>query len=743
MRLVYRVRRTTPVSGRYRTPLVAAAHRVSNESDDSQNGNVGTNRENGLVANLEHLVSEIGDKTLRTEVEREVAALKQRVKFGLVYERHIPETVVVGDIDPLQVGDHVRPRVSVDVDEDFRVTTISSRTATLVSLVTGDERRVSRSELIAIKRFGDPAYVGLEALGGVRRSAERPSHAVINGENFHTLQLLAFTHERQVDCIYIDPPYNTGARDWTYNNDYVDTNDSYGHSKWLSFMEKRLKIARRLLKPDGVLIVTIDDTELCHLGLLLEELFPDARRQLVTICINPGGAAGEGLSRVEEYAFFCFLGGSEPAPTEDDMLVDPSRDGTETSVHGVRWERLMRGGNAWYRASRPNLCYPVVLSDDRSMIVRAGDPLDGPEEKRAEEIDGHPVAWPVRQDGKLGIWRVEPARLNWLVEQGYAMVTERNGSLTLKYLLSGTVEAIDSGIIEVIARGDRGQVLVQASERSRRAKTIWYRGRHTAGGSGGTYLLNALLGERNLFPFPKSVYAVRDTLEIAVGDRPEAVVLDFFAGSGTTLNATCLLNAEDGGTRRSILVTNNEVNPERKRKLNQDGLYRGQPEYERHGIFEAVTRPRCAAAITGKRADGATIEGRYLSGRPYAEGFEENVEFFRLDYLDGDEVELGQGFESVHPLLWLASGARGKRPKVGKTAKYLVAEECGYAVLFDDGAFREFEDALASTGAITHVFLVTDSDDGNAEMRLHLAPELKTTQLYRDFVRHFRRMTRR
>jgi len=220
------------------------------------------------------------------------------------------------------------------------------------------------------------------------------------------------------------------------------------------------------------------------------------------------------------------------------------------------------------------------------------------------------------------------------------------------------------------------------------------------------------------------------------------LILDYFAGSGTTLNATCLLNAEDGGSRSSIIVTNNEVSPERMRRLHRAGHYRGDPEFESQGVFEAVAKPRCEAAITGKRADGATVEGTYLDGRPYLDGFAENIEFFGLDYLDPDKVELGHCFESIHPLLWLAAGGRGERPAVDEAVDYLVAPECGYAVLFNEDAFRDFEEALAGTDGITHVFLVTDSDEAYAEMRERLGLRVQTTMLYRDLLRHFRRRQR-
>jgi adenine-specific DNA-methyltransferase len=318
-------------------------------------------------------------------------------------------------------------------------------------------------------------------------------------------------------------------------------------------MEKRLLLAKRLLKQDGVLIVTVDENEVHHLGMLLERLFPQARRQMVTICIQPSGASGERLSRVEEYAIFCFFGAAEPVPTPDDMLIaesNPQGDGQLSLDEGLIWESLLRRGNAWYRARRKNLCYPVLLTEDATRIFRAGPRFEGEdEEARPSEIDGHPVAWPVRKDGKLGIWRVDGARLNYLAGLGYPHVAGRDDvrkTWALRYLMSGTVSAIEDGSIEITGRGNRGEVIGKViGGRSKIAKTMWYRGRHNAGGAGGTQTLNAFLGKRNVFPFPKSVYAVRDCLQVAIGDRSDAIILDFFAGSGTTLHATALLNASE------------------------------------------------------------------------------------------------------------------------------------------------------------------------------------------------------
>src|SRR5262249_32975604 len=155
------------------------------------------------------------------------------------------------------------------------------------------------------------------------------------------------------------PPYNSGARDWKYNNDYVDSEDAYRHSKWLAFMERRLKLARRLLNPtNSVLIVTIDEREVHRLGLLIDQTLPEGITQMVTIVINHRGVArNREFTRVEEYAYFVFLGDAGPALTRDDLLTTPSAD--EPADEPVRWERLIKGSNDARRVDRPNLFYPV------------------------------------------------------------------------------------------------------------------------------------------------------------------------------------------------------------------------------------------------------------------------------------------------------------------------------------------------------------------------------------------------
>jgi adenine-specific DNA-methyltransferase len=257
------------------------------------------------MARIDDLVRQVSDRTLRSDMEAALAEMKRRQRFGLVFEEHIPETVALPGLT-VQAGSLVQRRDDPQATVLYRVAEMSPEDVATVEPANGGEpETVPVRDLISVKRFGEPIYPALTPLGSVRRgSSDKPHHAVINGENFHALQLLVYQFEGEVDCIYIDPPYNTGARDWKYNNRYIDDSDAWRHSKWLSMMEKRLRIAKRLLKSDGVLIVTIDVHELHHLGMLLERLFPEYLRYMVNIVINPKGRNEANFGRVEEQAFF-------------------------------------------------------------------------------------------------------------------------------------------------------------------------------------------------------------------------------------------------------------------------------------------------------------------------------------------------------------------------------------------------------------------------------------------------------
>jgi adenine-specific DNA-methyltransferase len=417
-------------------------------------------------------------------------------------------------------------------------------------------------------------YPSLIPVAAVTRAPGKPYHTVINADNFHALQLLLYSHEAAVDVIYIDPPYNTGARDWKYNNDFVDQNDQYRHSKWLSMMKKRLDLAKRLLKPSaGALVVTIDEHEVHHLGALLEEIFPEMYRQMVTIVINQKGVAQGRLSRAEEYAIFCFAKRAQVYAQEDDLL-SPDRLDTKRFTT-PRWEWLLRGGTNSRREDRHKLFFPIYVDPATTAIKEIGEPLSLGKMPNLNVKPARSVAWPVRTDGSLGNWRVSPPTLRTLLAKGYVKLggyDEKRKTWTVLYLGERAQQQIEDGEIEIVDRHPitKAVELAFTKGQRRQIKTVWHRASHDAGAYGST-LLRTILGEGASFAFPKSLYAVRDTLKILLADKPNATVLDFFAGSGTTLHATALLNAEDGGKRRCILVTNNEVGDSRAKELAAEG----------------------------------------------------------------------------------------------------------------------------------------------------------------------------
>lgn len=223
------------------------------------------------------------DPALADDIEREVGALADRRSFGLNFERHTPETVELPG-RRVRRGDKVRvlpPRGTTPTKANETLWLVESiarapdsRKATLRSRDGKETESAEVDDLVVVAEFRDPIYPGLVSTGRIARGGDKPFHTVISAENYHALQALLFADRGKVDCIYIDPPYNTGARDWTYNNHYVEPEDLYRHSKWLAFMERRLLLARELLNPrESVLIIAIDLNEMSRLGGLLEEVF--------------------------------------------------------------------------------------------------------------------------------------------------------------------------------------------------------------------------------------------------------------------------------------------------------------------------------------------------------------------------------------------------------------------------------------------------------------------------------------
>ena len=375
---------------------------------------------------LNDLIAQIEDVTLRERIGKEVERLTKQKKFGLVFEEHLPECTALYDI-PVKVGALVAVKTG-KINDVYKVLNISDGVAECFNRENKEISNIAIDELVTVAEFGEPIYPYLKPIDSVCNAPDSDLwHTLIEADNYHALQLLEYLYAGKMDCIYIDPPYNTGARDWKYNNDYVDSSDAYRHSKWLSMMQKRLKLAKKLLNPnDSVLIVTIDEKEYLHLGCLLEEMFPEARIQMISNVINPKGSVRDGFSRSDEYIFFAMFGECAPArlPLSNEWsssaIVSAQESVNDNELENnvePGWTSMMRRGTDSMRTDSPNLYYPIYVDPETKTIKEIGDsiPLG---QNRADEIPGLIQVLPLRQNGSQGRWQVGNIELKNRIQQG-------------------------------------------------------------------------------------------------------------------------------------------------------------------------------------------------------------------------------------------------------------------------------------------------------------------------------------
>ncbi len=596
---------------------------------------------------------------------------------------------------------------------------------------SAEQSTAQLDDLIVVAAFRDTIYPGLVSTGKVSRGGDKPWHTVINGENYHVLKALTWTHRGKVDAIYIDPPYNTGAKDWKYNNDYVEGDDLYRHSKWLAMMERRLLVAKELLNPsDSVLIVTIDEKEYLRLGLLLEQVFPEARIQMVSITTNPKGASRPDMfARVDEFAYFVLIGDS----TASGISVSDSQG------QPVRWPYLRRSDEQSTRGHRPRQFYPVFVDPATSKITGVGEPL--PRDVARGSIlppPGTVAVFPVRDDGVEMEWGLTGPSLMSAVRGGFARATRANSlqPYAISYLTAPAIRKVESGEYVVSGiREDGSKVVIAPEGRTTRPTTVWVESRHSAPDHG-KKVVGTLLPART-FPFPKSLYVVEDSLRLFVADKPEAVILDFFSGSGTTAHAVMRLNKQDGGKRQCISVTNNEVGADEQKALREKGLRPGDAEWERWGICDYITKPRVEAAITGKTPDGDVINGDYkfTDEFPMADGFEENAEFFTLTYETPVAVNYQTAFARIAPLLWLRAGSVGRRIEKLPAAGWDVADAYGLLVELDKAT--AFLKAARKAKALRIAYIVTDDERRFQALARRLPEGVEAIRLYESYLTNF------
>lgn len=678
------------------------------------------------MAAINDLIARIQDPELRLRIEKEVKELTKHKKFGLVFENHVPEMTLLYDY-PISRGCKVIRKVDDDkkLTEDilWEVVCVSRDVATCRHTVTGKEQQVSCQDLICVARNGEPIYPCLKYMDSVQNAPDSDLwHTLIEAENFHALQLLAYLYPQQVDCIYIDPPYNSGATDWKYNNNYVDGNDSYRHSKWLSMIESRLLLAKKLLNPkNSVLIVTIDEKEYLHLGCLLEEMFPEANIQMVSSVIAQSGVArNNSFYRTNEFIYIVQFGDSavQKLPLPDEWKLGKKKS---QGALGIVWNQLRRTGTNSLRTDRQNLFYPIIFNENASQILDTGEamPLAEHPSSVIEKKNNHLYLWPIKPNGIEGNWQLGRDEFLSRLEKGYVKWGKiLDTGISVTFLKRGSIQKIEKKEVELVGRDVvSGTVLVDNSNYSRYyiPGTQWNIANHDASYKG-TQLLSKFIGNR--FPFPKSLYAVHDAIRFFVANNPNALILDFFSGSGTTLHAVNLLNKEDGGHRRCIMVTNNEVSVEEEKALRAKGLHKGDEEWEKFGIARYVNWPRTKCSILGVDVNGQPIKGDYITSNTEEKVVKRSIKQISLDLKD-DSMDT----KLKKQIVALIGDKKIPQNAVKAECPFLVTEEANKAILFDVTKIDDFMEEVHDDVDVIYIVTSNNKAFNAAKRELEELPE--------------------
>lgn len=448
----------------------------------------------------------------------------------------------------------------------------------------------------------------------VSDSPDAPNHILIEGDNLEALTALAYTHEGKIDVIYIDPPYNTGNKDFVYNDSFVDREDGYRHSKWLSFMNKRLQIAKSLLSSGGVIFISIDDNEQAQLKLLCDEIFGGENFiAQVVVASNSAKNNAKFISVTHEY-LFCYAKDKETLPTNWAVLKNNINQFNKIA------KKLLNSSLTPEEIHGELLAltkYPKFYEFDHYTYVdkrgpfRASD-LTAPGSTAKYDII-HPKTKKACKTGTRG-WGYSEKAIDDLIEKDYIYFGEDETVMPqLKNYLSENEKSLPKSIVFFDSQ----------------ASTKWMK-------------------SQNLdFPFPKALDYIKYIGSMYPNSN--ATFLDFFAGSGTTLHATMQLNAEDGGHRKCILVTNNENN-----------------------ICEEVTYERNKRVIQGYTTPkGEEVEGLH----------DNNLRYYRTNFLSRDK-----SVKNMRQLVRLATDMLCIKNDV-----YTEAEFCGKKInpniarYFDNG----------------------------------------------------------
>ena len=499
----------------------------------------------------------------------------------------------------------------------------------------------------------------------IMTNPDKPVNLLIEGDNYHALSVLNYTHAKKIDVIYIDPPYNTGAKDWKYNNDYVDINDAYRHSKWLSMMSHRLQVAKNLLKDDGVFICAIDENECARLGVLLAAIFKNHEIHCITIMHNPRGIQGRNFSYTHEYAYFVFRNGMQ--------VIGPRKIKDED----IYWSNLRNWGGESLRTDAKNCFYPVIVKNDK--IIGFGEVPDDNDHPKSQTIAKNDLnyVYPIDRNGIERKWR-------------YA----RQSVEEVKHLLRA--KKTKSGY-EIEIGKDFGIV-----------RTVWQDSRYDAN-EYGTKLVHNLVPQTH-FDFPKSVYNTFDCIAPILQERKNAIILDYFAGSGTTGHAVMILNKEDGdkGKRQFILCTNNENN-----------------------IADEVCYPRIKKVIKGHTDYSDITE------------IPSNLKYFKTDFVDAEPTDKNKKklTEQATEMLCIREGTFGqvldrRNFKIFKNNKHYTG------IIFDQLAIPEFKKAIKDLKGKFSVYVFSLGDDTFDDEFEDVRQKVKLSPIPEAILKVYRRIFR-
>ncbi|WP_281193032.1 site-specific DNA-methyltransferase [Erysipelothrix rhusiopathiae] len=379
---------------------------------------------------------------------------------------------------------------------------------------------------------------------------------LLEGDNLHSLYLLEKTHKAKIDIIYIDPPYNTKNKEFIYNDEMIGEDDEFRHSKWLSFISKRLTVSRSLLCDSGVIFISIDNNEYAQLKMLCDEIFGEKNfiTSISRLAIK-GGSRANNIKTVNDYVLVYSKNVeklTEFTGVEKDALVFNEMDENGPYIKG---RELNKWGAGSRREDSPSMYYPIMSPS-------------------GEEV------YPIRNDGSEGRWR-------WGKKKMMEAIKENN---------------------VIFEKRDNGTYIVYEKVRSRKTNTkqftSWFDDNYI-NAKGSQALKKVFNTMMSVFDYAKPIELVKDLVFMA--NNKEAVVLDFFAGSGTTAHAVLDLNREDGGNRKFILCTNNE-----------------------NKICEEITYPRIKTVITGYRGDNSV----------YDEPICANLKYYKTEWIDRESQYL-------------------------------------------------------------------------------------------------------